>query len=323
MINIMINLFFSYSHADEVLRNELDKHLSILKRQGDISAWHDRRINAGGEVHVEISNYLKNAQIILLLISSDFLASDYCYENELKFALSKHEKNEAVVIPVILRPCDWKQSPFGKLLALPEDGKPVIKYKSLDDAFLEIITGIKVVVDKLNLNKVISKPVIPMSSPSIISSISSRSSNLKISREFSDHEKDKFLDDAFEYISKFFEGSLEELKRRNSQIDYRFKKVDSQNFNASIYVDGASKSECMIFLGGSLFRSSKAINYSNKISNSFNSFNEIIGVENDGYKLFLKGSLMYQTRNNISNSLTFEGAAEHFWDMLISPLQKG
>ncbi len=69
----MISLFFSYSHKDEDLRNELDKHLSILKRQGIISAWHDRCINAGSDFNSEISNYLKSANIILLLISSDFL----------------------------------------------------------------------------------------------------------------------------------------------------------------------------------------------------------------------------------------------------------
>ena len=73
----MANIFFSYSHTDESLRDELEKHLSILKRQGLIETWHDRRIDSGGDFSQEISSHLEDAEIILLLVSSDFLASDY------------------------------------------------------------------------------------------------------------------------------------------------------------------------------------------------------------------------------------------------------
>ncbi len=79
----MISLFFSYSHRDESLRNELETHLSVLKRQGVIQTWHDRRITAGSEVDSSISENLENARIILLLVSSYFLASDYCYDIEM------------------------------------------------------------------------------------------------------------------------------------------------------------------------------------------------------------------------------------------------
>jgi TIR domain len=140
----MVNLFFSYSHKDEALRDELDKHLSILKRQGIINVWHDRRINAGAAIDTEISNNLKSAYIILLLISSDFLASKYCYDKEMQHAIKMHEKKEAVVIPVILRPCDWHSAPFGKLRAVPTDGKAVTKFASYDEAFLDITAAIKV-----------------------------------------------------------------------------------------------------------------------------------------------------------------------------------
>src|SRR3982750_501461 len=104
----MVKLFFSYSHKDEALRNELETHLSPLQRQGVIESWHDRRITAGKEFDSEISRNLEDSQIILLLISSDFIASNYCYEEEMKLALELHKSGRARVIPVILRPCDWQ-----------------------------------------------------------------------------------------------------------------------------------------------------------------------------------------------------------------------
>ena len=92
----MVTLVFSYAHADEALRNELEKHLSPLKRMGRISTWHDRRIAPGEEFEGQIDRYFSEADIILLLISSDFIASDYCYQIEMSNALQRHERGEAV-----------------------------------------------------------------------------------------------------------------------------------------------------------------------------------------------------------------------------------
>src|SRR5262245_30109477 len=102
-----IEIFYSYAHEDEELRKELEKHLANLRRQGVIGDWHDRRIGAGQEWAGAIDAHLDSARIILLLISADFLASDYCYDIELKQAMARHAGGEARVIPVILRPVDW------------------------------------------------------------------------------------------------------------------------------------------------------------------------------------------------------------------------
>src|SRR5690349_17931113 len=111
--NEPIEVFYSYAHEDELLREKLDKHLSILKRTGVIAGWHDRNITAGREWAGEISAHLGSAGVILLLVSADFLASDYCYDVELTRALERHEAGEARVIPVILRSVDWRGAPFG------------------------------------------------------------------------------------------------------------------------------------------------------------------------------------------------------------------
>ena len=139
----MTSVFFSYSHADEALRDQLEKQLSILKRQGVIEVWHDRRIGAGQDFAQEIDSHLETADIILLLVSTDFLASDYCYENEMKRAMERHDAGEAIVIPIILRPCDWHGAPFRKLNASPPDGKPVTQYSDRDRALLEVAKAIR------------------------------------------------------------------------------------------------------------------------------------------------------------------------------------
>ena len=115
----MATLFFSYSHADEGLRDQLEKHLAALQRQGVIEAWHDRRIPPGDLVDASISEQLERADIILLLVSPDFLASNYCYEVEMRRALERHAAGEARVVPVILRPCDWQGTELGRLMATP------------------------------------------------------------------------------------------------------------------------------------------------------------------------------------------------------------
>jgi TIR domain len=144
-----IEIFFSYACKDELLRDELAKHLKPLQNEGIIKDWHDREIPPGAEWKNEIDRHLESAQIILLLISADFLASDYCYSFELKRALERHESHEARVIPVILRFCDWKNTNFGKLQALPTDGKPIKSWLDPDEAFTDVVSGLRRSIDQL------------------------------------------------------------------------------------------------------------------------------------------------------------------------------
>src|SRR2546421_520535 len=141
-----IKIFFCYAHEDEALRNELEKQLRILQRQGLIVSWHDREIDAGEEWLSEIDMHLKTAQIILLLVSPDFMDSDYCYGVEMKRALERHEAREACVIPIILRPAHWEDAPFSKLQVLPTDARPVTSWPNSDEAFFDVTKGIRKVV---------------------------------------------------------------------------------------------------------------------------------------------------------------------------------
>jgi hypothetical protein len=144
-----IEIFISYSHRDEAIKKKLITHLSALKREGYISEWHDRMIGAGEEWKGAIDTHLKSAKIILLLISPEFIASDYCIDVEMKRALARHSRGTARVIPVIVRDCDWKRLAFVKLQALPTDGKPVTSWKNRDEALRIVAEGIRAEVLKL------------------------------------------------------------------------------------------------------------------------------------------------------------------------------
>lgn len=143
-----LELFYSYAREDETLRNQLNKHLSALEREGLIIGWHDRKISAGSEWQDQIDEHLRSAHIILFLVSADFIASDYCYDVEVREALERHARHEAVVIPIILRSVDWSRTPFAKLQALPRDGKPVTSWANQDEAFTNIVQGIGKVAER-------------------------------------------------------------------------------------------------------------------------------------------------------------------------------
>lgn len=138
-------IFICYAHEDEPFRQVLEKHLGGLKRQGVIRIWHDREISAGAEWQREIDTHLNAAHLILLLVSPDFLASEYCYSGEMKRALERHERDEALVIPIIVRPASWQTAPFSQLHVLPTDGIPLTDryWHTLDDAFLNVVEGIR------------------------------------------------------------------------------------------------------------------------------------------------------------------------------------
>src|SRR5438309_613240 len=142
-----VEIFYCYTHKDEALLSKLKTHLKPLQREGLIETWYDRNISAGAEWERDISEHLNTAQIILLLVSPDFMDSDYCYGIEMKRAMERHDRGEARVIPVILRPVYWQGEPLGKLQALPTDGKPVMSalWHNVDEAFLDVTQGIRTV----------------------------------------------------------------------------------------------------------------------------------------------------------------------------------
>jgi hypothetical protein len=142
-------LFCSYCHRDEKLRKQLETQLKLLQRQGVIACWHDRLIGAGQEWKAQISRNLEQAHIILLLVSADFISSDYCYDIEMTRALARHEAGEARVIPVVVRDVDLSDVPIAKLQVLPRDGRAVTLWSNRDAAWRNVVEGIKRAAEEL------------------------------------------------------------------------------------------------------------------------------------------------------------------------------
>lgn len=143
-----VKIFLCYAHEDALLCKELVTYLGGLQRQGFFEVWYDRKISPGENRVKVIDQHLKTAEIILLLVSQYFLNSDYCYRGEMTQAIERHDKGQARVIPIILRPVYWQDTPFGKLEALPTDGEPVWGpgWYSLDEAFFDVAEGVRKVI---------------------------------------------------------------------------------------------------------------------------------------------------------------------------------
>lgn len=318
----MPTVFFSYSHLDEGLRDQLETQLAMLKRQGVIETWHDRRIGAGQNIDRAIDEHINADDIILLLVSPDFIASEYCYSVEMTRALQRHEAGEAIVIPVILRACEWQHAPFGKLLATPRDGKPVMQWPDRDEAFLQVAKAVRDAAGRLTEGQkatqkaaVAAGPTPSTATPA--SSVSGpRSSNLRLAKNFSQKDKDEFKAETFEYIARYFENSLAELGARNRGYEGSFRRVDANRFFATIYKEGKDVGRATIYQGGML----GGINYLQGETTSNNSSNESLSVDADDQMLFLT-SMGMSSFGREREKLSQEGAAELFWGLLIGPLQ--
>ncbi|MFS0825408.1 TIR domain-containing protein [Pseudomonas phoenicis] len=328
----MPKLFFSYCHVDEPLRDQLEIQLAMLKRQGVIETWHDRRIGAGQEIDASIDEHINSDEIILLLVSPDFIASNYCYDIEIKRSMERHDAKEAIVIPVILRPCDWHHAPFGKILGTPRDGKPVTLWPDRDEAFLQVAKEVRKAAERW----VSSHPANPseprsavapasmFGTPSITSQLprtlavpSPRSSNLRVAKSFTQRDKDRFQVETFEYIARYFENSLRELQDRNEGYEGVFRQIDANRFSSTIYRDGNDVARATVYTGSTV---GAGVYYSQGNDYSTSSFNEALTVQADEQSLYLTTyGMSFQSRSG--HKLTQEGAAETFWAMLIAPLQ--
>lgn len=324
----MPHVFFSYCHVDEDLRDQLEKQLALLKRQGVIETWHDRRIGAGENLDHAISAQLESCEIILLLVSSDFLASDYCYDVEMRRAMERHATGGAVVIPVILRSCLWHDAPFGRLTATPPDGKPVTQWPDRDLAFTEVAKAIRDAARQFARRiapiGACTPTSPPQASPATVTATEQlRSSNFRVAKQFTERDKDRFKQETFEYIAAYFANSLDEFASRNQGIEGDFRRIDANRFIAVLYRNGKGVARCTVFMGGGIFGNSIA--YSATETTASNSYNETLRVEADDQMLFLSslGMAHFAGQGGQKPKLSQEGAAELYWSMLIEPLQRG
>lgn len=144
-----VHMFYSYSRNDESLLVELDEHLSLLKSEAAVKVFWDRDQEPGIEWHTEIRDELRDAEVVLLLVSPDFLTSRYCRQVELPAALDLHDSGLACTIPIILKPCAWQETVLGRLQAIPRDGKPIVERTEREEAWADAAREISLLVNRI------------------------------------------------------------------------------------------------------------------------------------------------------------------------------
>jgi len=140
--------------ADDKLKDELEEHLRILQRKGHINIWHREQVRLNEKWSDKQNEYLQKAHVILLLISSDFLASDEVYYSQVTKAIDRHNNKEAYVIPVVLRDCLWQEGIFKDLQPLPQNGKAITSahWSSKDEAFTAVTVQLKAIIEQFTFN---------------------------------------------------------------------------------------------------------------------------------------------------------------------------
>lgn len=317
-------VFISYAHKDEALLNELAAQLKILERNGLTEHWHDRKIVPGEEWDHKIRSELESADIILLLVSHDFINSDYCWGVEVAEAIARHQAGTACVIPIILRDCLWQDAPFAKMQGLPKDMRPVVDWPSRDAAFADVARGIKRAVADLGRRQslpaaAVAKPAAAQP-PSTTPRSAARSGRVHVRREFTDFDKDTFANDAYAHIKQFFDNSLTALTGEDATLNGRFKEIDAHRFTAAVYRNGRKVAACTVTLGG-LHRST-SIMYSNQENAPPNTCNEDLHIEHDEATLHLKplmGSFHGQGDRSDSK-MSVEDAAEYLWGLFLGQI---
>src|SRR5918994_2380607 len=144
-----LKVFCSYAHRDEHYLESLKTWLVGLERDGLIEQWHDGMISAGGEWEEAIAEHLKDSQLVLLLVTPDFMASQYIYEKEMDRAIERHKRGEARVIPIIVRPAPWEGTALDRLQALPKNARAITMWANRDQAWLNVLQGIQQAVEEL------------------------------------------------------------------------------------------------------------------------------------------------------------------------------
>jgi hypothetical protein len=303
--------FISYSHRDSEALNRLHVHLASLRREGRIQEWFDRDILAGDELDEEIAEQLESCELFLLLVSPDFLHSDYCVEKEMARALERHAAREARVIPIIIEPCDWTSSPLRKLKALPRDGKPISDWTNPNTAYLNVIQEIRRILDEgggAHEAEAAERPVVKPAQPI------GAERRYRIQREFDEIDKADFRDSSFQIIREYFRSAVEEIDSVDG-LRGRFRDYSDTSFGCVIVNRGLGHGTAYLTVHcGRSGHGFGGIYYSFAENARENTANGGFNVEADEYELFLK-SMMNLAHNE--RRMSAEAAAEVLWSELI------
>jgi len=297
-----MKIFISYSHRDEGVVERLITHMAALKREGVVQEWYDRKITAGSILDEAILGELEDSDLVLLIVSPDFIASDYCYERELARAREKAKSGELLIVPVIAEPCDWLGL-LGDLKAIPKDGKPISEWTSQNTALLDVVQELRRIVEAVPRSKtrVVEQHETTIQGPQ----------KYKVKRQFDEIDKAEFIENSFAEIRSYFEGASAEIEALDG-IKARFTSVSDSEFACRIVNQNIANGRAFISVrcrsGGRHF--SGDIDYSNSENASGNSSNGGFSVQADDYSLAWVGRISF---SGSERTMSTKEVAEVLW----------
>jgi len=305
--------FISYSHNDSFMLESLHKHLAQLKRDGLLETWTDEQILAGNSLDNSISSSLESASLFLALLSPDYLASNYCYEKEFKTAVQMQEDGKLLIVPIILEPCDWHNTPFRKLKALPKDGKAISSWDNRNMAFLDVAQQLR----KLIANE-ITVPEFGRSQPAVLPS----SRNYKIKKDFDSIQKIDFAEETFKSVKDYTKRFLEETKLLDN-IGCRLVSESDTHVEVLIVNRNKINTESTLRIstqpqqgGFNMHVNEQQINYSIGTTSNRSSQGKLFVLSADDYHLFWSESSLFGGSSD-KKVMEAKEIADMIWDELL------
>jgi hypothetical protein len=301
--------FISYSHQDSKMLELLHKHLTQLQRDGIISTWTDNQINPGNKIADTISHALVNSNLFLALLSADYIASNYCYEKEFAAASQMQEKGQIIIVPIIIEPCDWLNTPFKQFKALPRDGKPISTWENINTAFLDVIQNLRRLIQNDESENNSSAPATPSESKS--------TRNYRVQKDFDSIEK-------MEFAEKTFHEIIQHLKRYIEEV------IQIDNIKSRVLVENKDEFECQLVNRNKIATEARLRVEMDLSNNSYSSVNDTKAIKYsikgnnisegtynlsfDEYHLYWSQGNYYHTLSMNKNELTSKDMADKIWE---------
>lgn len=302
--------FISYSHQDKGALERLHVHLKNLTRGGHIETWYDRDILAGSGLDTEIKQELEAADLFLLIVSPDFIASDYCVERELKRALERHEAGNARVVPIIVEECDWKaMGELKQLKAVPTDGKAISEWANPNTAYLNVVQELRRIIEADNA----TAPVVNVAPKP--DSVPPPTARYRAKKEFDDIDRSDFREAAFMEIKDYFRRATEEIDSIEG-LRGRFTDRGATSFAAMVVNAGQRNGTAHLTAHCRNARVALGdIYYSFEEDGGENTANGGFNLSADDYEMFLTKTM--NVFGNAEEKFSPEQAAEALWNEFI------
>ena len=302
--------FISYSHQNKAALDRLHVHLKNLIRDRHIETWYDRDILTGSELDAEIEKKLEASDLFLLIVSPDFIASDYCVEREMKRALERHDGGTARVVPIIVEECDWRaMSELSQLKAVPTDGKAISEWANPNTAYLNVVQELRRIIEAENAPAPTAK-----AAPEPVAARPAMT-RYRAKREFDEIDRGDFRDAAFATIKDYFRRATDEIDSIDG-LRGRFVDRGATSFGATVVNGGKQNRTAHITVHCRNSRLALGdIYYSYNENAGDNTANGGFNVSADDYEQFL-----IQTMNIFGNGdeqMTPQQAAETLWNEFI------